>query len=67
LNKLPAIEKTVVEILAPEINRRIALMDEYGLDYPDKPVSTPHDYLSACKFDILCVERLSRVDVEPYL
>jgi hypothetical protein len=38
LNKIAATEKSVSEILAPEINRRKALMKEYGKDYPDKPV-----------------------------
>jgi hypothetical protein len=39
LNKVPATVKQVAAILRPEIERRRALMDEYGKDYPDKTVS----------------------------
>jgi hypothetical protein len=39
VNKLPATIKRVGEIVAPEIDRRRALMDEHGKDYPNKNVS----------------------------
>jgi hypothetical protein len=39
LNKVPATVKQVAAILRPEIERRRALLDEYGKDYPDKTVS----------------------------
>jgi hypothetical protein len=39
LNKLPATVKEVAAIVSPEIERRRALMNEYGKDYPDKTVN----------------------------
>jgi hypothetical protein len=39
-NKLPATVKRITEIIGPEIDRRRALINEYGKDYPGKPVST---------------------------
>lgn len=38
LNKLPATVKRVAKIIGPEVDRRRALMEEYGLDYPGKTV-----------------------------
>jgi hypothetical protein len=45
INKLPATNKRVGEIIAPEIERRRKLMNEYGKDYPDKNVGIPLDVL----------------------
>jgi hypothetical protein len=39
VNKASTNENAVLAILAPEIERRMALWKEYGRDYPDKPVS----------------------------
>jgi hypothetical protein len=39
LNKLPATVKAVAGIVGPEIDRRRALMDDYGKDYPGKTVN----------------------------
>jgi hypothetical protein len=45
INKLPATNKRVGEIIAPEIERRRKLMNEYGKDYPDKNVGMSLDVL----------------------
>jgi hypothetical protein len=47
LNKLPETENKVSAILAPEINRRKALREEYGKDYPDMPVRIENYVLRA--------------------
>jgi hypothetical protein len=39
-NKLPGTVKRITELIGPEIDRRRALINEYGKDYPGKPVST---------------------------